>query len=40
MQSVTIGSDSPNIVESPESGGMKQVDISGYEINLSFVVRF
>ena len=40
MQSVTIGSDSPNVVESAESEGMKQVDISGYEINLSFNVRF
>jgi hypothetical protein len=40
MQSVTIDSESDNIVESPESGGMKQVDISGYEISLSFNVRF
>ena len=40
MQSVTIDSESPNIVESPESEGMKQVDISGYEISLSLNVRF
>lgn len=40
MQSVTIDSESPNVVESPGSQGMKQVDISGYEINLSFNVRF
>jgi hypothetical protein len=40
MHSVTIDSDSPNVAESPESQGMKQVDISGYEINLSFNVRF
>lgn len=40
MQSVTIDSESPNVEESLESQGMKQVDISGYEINLSFNVRF
>jgi hypothetical protein len=40
MTSVTIDSESSNVVESPESQGMKQVDISGYEINLSFNVRF
>jgi hypothetical protein len=40
MQSVTLDSESPNVVESAESGGMKQVDISGFEINLSFNLRF
>ena len=40
MQSVTLDSESPNVVESAESEGMKQVDISGYEINISFNFRF
>ncbi|UCB45175.1 MAG: hypothetical protein JSV25_13305 [Spirochaetota bacterium] len=40
MHSVTIDSESPNVVESAESEGMKQVDISGFEINLSFNLRF
>ncbi len=40
MASVTVDSDSPNIIESAESEGMKQVDITGYEINLSFNLRF
>jgi hypothetical protein len=38
--SVTIGSDSPNIVEDEESEGMKRVSISGYEINFSYSLRF
>jgi hypothetical protein len=38
--SVTIGSDSPNIIEDAESEGMKRVSISGYEINFSYNLRF
>jgi hypothetical protein len=40
MQSVTLDSEDNNVVESAESEGMKQVDISGFEISLSFNVRF
>jgi len=38
--SVTIGSDSSNIIEDEESEGMKRVSISGYEINFSYNLRF
>ena len=40
MESVTIDSDSPNIDKTEESEGMKKVNISGYEINLSFALWF
>jgi hypothetical protein len=39
-ESVTIGSDSKNIIEDANSEGMKQVNISGYDINLSYNLRF
>ena len=39
-ESVNLGSDSPNIVESATSGKMKQVNISGYEFTLAFTARF
>ena len=38
--SVNLKSDSPNIVELPTSGKMKQVNISGYEFTLALTARF
>lgn len=38
--SVTIESDSPNVLELPESEGMKMVRISGYELRCSLNLRF
>lgn len=38
--SVTIGSDSPNVLELPESEGMKMVRISGYQLRFSLNLRF
>jgi len=38
MESVTIGSDSEHVYEL--EGGMKRVNISGYEVNLSLNLRF
>ncbi len=39
-ESVTIDSNSRHIHETPDSEGMKQVKLSGYELNLSFILRF
>ncbi|MCK4804641.1 MAG: hypothetical protein KAT88_08785, partial [Spirochaetes bacterium] len=39
-ESVTIGSGRKNIIEDADSEGMKQVKLSGYELNLSFILRF
>lgn len=39
-ESVDIGSDSENIENTERSEGMKQVNISGYEINFAFTLRF
>jgi len=38
--SVDIRGDSPNIIENEQSGGLKEVRISGYEINVAVVLRF
>lgn len=38
--SVSINSDSPNIIENPESGKMKQVSLSGLEITVALTSRF
>ncbi len=38
--SVDIRGDSPNIIENEESGGLKEVHISGYEINAAVILRF
>jgi len=38
--SVDIRSDSPNIIENEDSGGLKEVRISGYELNVAVVLRF
>jgi hypothetical protein len=38
--SITIGGDHENVIEDANSGGMKQVRISGFEATLSFILRF
>jgi hypothetical protein len=38
--SVTIGGDHENVIEDADSGGMKQVKISGFEATFSFTLRF
>jgi len=39
-ESVDIRSDSPNIIENEDSGGMKRVSISGYEVRVALTLRF